>query len=210
VLAVAGAMVAAVAGGCYLPHLFVALTKPEEKKTIKAEHHLAAERLVIVVYAGTDVLFTYPTAPLEINRDLVNEILAHLAPKVKQIVHPVEVVRWQESNLEWTTMSPVDIAKTFKVDTMLYVELEQYSTVEERSANLFRGHVRANVQVVKPAADSNPVYRTSVEVLFPEDRPIGVVENENLIRAGTSIVFARTVIGKFYDREVVVKGGVAK
>jgi len=210
VLAVAVSMVAAVAGGCYLPHLWVALTKPEEKKTIKAEHYLEAEKLAIVVYAGTDVLFMYPTVPLEISRDMVGEVFMNLKPKVKQIVHPVEVARWQDSNLEWSTMSPVDIAKAFKVDTMLYIELEEYSTIEERSANLYRGHVRANVQVVKVDAASNPVYRTVVEVRFPEDRPVGVVEDEGRIRAGTSAVFARTVVNKFFDREVVVKAGVAQ
>jgi hypothetical protein len=206
---VLGLLVAVVAGGCYAGHLFVALTKPEEKKTIKAEYPLEAEKLAIVVYAGTDVLFTYPAVPLEISRDLVNEILKNLRPKIKQIVHPVEVVRWQESNLDWTNMSPLDIAKTFKVDTLLYVEIEQYTTVEERSSNLFRGHIRANVQVVKVGAENNPVFKTKtpMDVLFPEDRPVGVVDAESQIRVGTGLLFAQKLINKFYDREIVVKAG---
>jgi hypothetical protein len=195
-------------GGCYLPHFLVWLTKPEEKKTIKAEYALESERLVIVCYAGTDILFTYPTAPLEISRDLVGEMLTHLKPKIKSIIHPVEVIRWQESNLDWPNIPPVEIAKAFNADTMLYIELDDYSTIEERSANLYRGHIRANVQVVKVGAPANPVFRTTVETLFPEDRPVGVLEiSERVIRAGTSSFFARAVVNKFYDREIVIKGG---
>jgi hypothetical protein len=209
---VLGVLMAAVCSGCYLPQLLVAVIKPEEKKEVKAAYALESERLVIVVYAGTDVLFTYPTVPLEISRDLVGEIVTNLKPKIKTIVHPVEVVMWQESNLDWTNMAPIDIAKTFKADTMLYIELEQYTTIEERSANLLRGHIRASVQVIKVGAEGNPVYRTNVEVLFPEERPVGVLEerNDSRIRAGASMYFARDVIAKFYDRTLIVRGGVAK
>jgi hypothetical protein len=203
-----GLLVAAVAGGCYLGHLLVAVTKPDERKEIKAEYNLEADTLAIVCYCGTDILFMNPTVPIEVSNDLVSEVLTHLKPKVRQIINPVKVVQWQDSNLDWTNMSTVDIAKAFEADTLLYVELEQYSTVEERSANLFRGHIRATVQVVKPGAAVNPVYRAPIEVSFPEGRPVGVVEGEAQIRRGTSVVFARTIMKKFYDREVIIKGGV--
>jgi len=209
-LALGGGAVALAAAGCQIPGQFLswAVAPRHPKKIIAAEYPLEAERLVIVPYVGTDVLFSYPTAPLEVSRDLVNEIVRNLKDKVKTIEHPVQVVRWQESNLEWPNMALADIARTFRADTLLYVELERYTMLEERSANLFRGRIRARIQVVLPDAERNPVYETLVETTFPEDRPVGVLEiSERKIRGGVTMMFARDAIRKFYEHEVEVKGG---
>jgi len=202
-------LAALAAGGCGVPNFFAWMFAPRHpKETIKAEFPLKADRLVIVPYAGTDILFNDPTAALEVSTGLVNEILRNMSAQVKTIVHPVQVARWQESNIEWPNMPLADIAKAFQADTLLYVELERYTMMEDRSANLFRGRARARIQVVQPAAERNPVYETIVEATFPEDRPVGVLEtSEQTIRAGTNMYFARTVIGKFHDHEVEVTGG---
>ena len=207
ILGILAGVTALATSGC--GQLFAVFAAPRHpKKTVKAEYNLEAGRLVIVPYAGTDTLFTYPEAPLEISRDLVNELLRNLKPHIKEIVHPAEVARWQESNLEWPSMALEDIAKTFQADTLLYVELEQYSMVEEQSANLLRGHVKAHVQVVKAGASHNPVYETTVETIFPEDQPIGVMDVSNRqIRVGTTLLFSKAVACKFYDHETAVQGG---
>ncbi|MBM4019327.1 MAG: hypothetical protein FJ288_13565 [Planctomycetes bacterium] len=185
---------------------FIAPRHP--KQTIKAEYPLKAERLVIVTYAGTEILFNDPTAPLEVSSDLVNEILRSLRPRVKTIVHPVQVVRWQESNLEWPNMSLVDIAKAFQADTILYVELERYTMMEDRSANLYRGRVRARIQVAETQAERNPVYESSVETVYPPEGPVGVLgTTERVIRHYTNAAFAVAVINKFHEYQVEVKGG---
>jgi len=197
------------ASGCYLPHFAVWLFGPRKiMKEVKAEYPLESARLVIVPYAGTDVLFTYPMAPIEIGQALVNEIGQHFSDRVKTIVHPVRVVRWQKSTLDWPNMSLVEIGEHFQADTVLYVELERYTMVEERSANLFRGRARARVQVVKVEDEHNPVYETVVETVVPEDRPVSVLgTSERMIRQATNLVFAREVVWKFYDHKVEVKGG---
>ena len=200
---------AVAAGGCNIPAQFFAwmFAPRHPKKTVPAEYQLQAERLVVVPYAGTDILFHYPTAHVEVSRDVINELLTHVKDRVKSVVHYAEVIRWQESNIEWPNMSLEAIAETFKADTLLYVELERYSTVEERAANLMRGHIKARVHVVKPEAERNPVYETTVETLFPEDRPLGVLDvSERQIRATTTRLFARDVVRKFYEHEVEIKG----
>jgi len=200
-------LAAAGAEGCHWLASW-AFAERHPKDTIKVEYPLAADRLVIVVYAGTDVLFSAPAAPVEISGDMVNEIARTLAPRVKTIIHPVEVVKWQESNLEWPNMSLMDIAKAFQADVILYVELEQYTMVEENSASLLRGHVRARIQVGQAAAEHNPVYETHVETLFPEDRPAGILEtSERTIRIHTNRLFAQAVVNKFHDYQVEVRGG---
>ena len=206
------------ASGCEIPAQFVSwLIAPRHpKKPVEAEYELTAERLAIVLYAGTDILFTYPATPIEVSQALVYQLAGHCKDRVKNVVRPVEVVRWQESNLEWPNMALDDIAKTFQADTLLYVELERYTMIEERSANLLRGRVRARVQVVKAdpkgaltsGAGRNPVYETTVETVFPEDRPVGVLAvSERELRAAVIRVFARDVIRKFYGHEVKDQGG---
>ena len=201
---------AVVASGCHMPGVFFAwLAAPRHpKKTIEAEYELESERMVIVVYAGTDTLFKYPTAPLEVSYDLVNEVCLHLSPRVKTVVGPVDVVRWQESNLEWPNMTLDDIAKAFQADTVLYVELEQYSMIEERSANLLRGRVNGRVQVAKVDAERNPTFEATVSTVFPEDRQVGMLQDsERKLRAITTRMFARDVVRKFHGYEVEVQGG---
>jgi hypothetical protein len=207
VLAVVALLAAAGAGGCqWLIPWAVADRHPKE--TVKAEYNLEAERLVIVPYAGIEILFNDRMAPLEVSKDIVNQIGLHLKSHVKTIVHPIAVDQWQESTLEWPNMALPDIAKAFQADTLLYVELERYTMVEERSASLFRGRVRARVQVVKADAPRNPVYETTVETVFPEDQPVGVIgTSERVIRAHTNLAFAEAVVRKFYQYQVEIKGG---
>jgi hypothetical protein len=201
------AALAASAGGCQwlIPW---AIADRHPKENVKAEYNLEAERLVIVPYAGTEILFNDPMVPLEVSKDIVNQIGLHLKSRVKTMVHPVAVVQWQESTLEWPNMALVDIAKAFQADTLLYVELERYTMIEERSANLFRGRVRARIQVAKADSPRNPVYDTTVEIVFPEDQPVGVIgTSERVIRAHTNLAFAEAVVKKFYEYQVEIKGG---
>jgi hypothetical protein len=208
----AGALVAllglGLAAGCYAPHLGVYLFGPQRvKEEVEAEHLLQADRLAIVIYAGNDVLFTYPTVPIEISSELVYEITRHMKDRIGSFVHPAEVVRWQESTLEWPTLSLVEVGRRFGADTVLYVELVRYTLVEEKSANLFRGRVKSRVHVLKAEAERNPVYETTVEVTFPEDQPIGVLgTSERRMRQGTNKIFAQELARKFYDHEIEVKG----
>jgi hypothetical protein len=208
-LVLMGLVAAGSSAGCYVPHFLVWLFKPDKiTKSVKEEYHLEADRLVIVPYVGTDILFTYPAAPIEVSGELVNAIARDLKGRVKTIIHPVEVVRWQESTLEWPTMSLERIAEEFQADTLLYVELGRYTMVEERSANLFRGRAKARIEVVKVGAEHNPVYDAVVEVIFPEDQPVGVLEtSERVIRQGTNILLARDILRKFHDHKIEVRGG---
>lgn len=212
---VALALVLAVSG-CEIPARFIAwvIAPRHPKKTVEAEYELTAERLVIVPYASTDILFTYPVVPLEVSHDILREIYINLKPRVKVVVRPVDLIRWQEANLEWPNMALEDIAKAFQADTLLYVELERYTMIEDRSASLQRGRVKARIQVVKvdpkeaqaSKAGRNPVYETTVETLFPEDRPL-VAVSERKLRAAATRIFAQDVIRKFYDHEVQDQGG---
>jgi len=198
-------MLAAASAGCEIlgQAIAVGIAPRHPKKKIEAEFDLKAKRLVIVPYAGNDVLFEYPTAPLEVSREIVHQVIGNLGKRVESIIHPVQVARWQESNLEWPNMSLEAIAETFEADVLLYVELEQYTMLESGSPNLMRGQVRARIQVVEAGAEANPVYESRVETQFPEQRPVAEGEvSLRRIRAVTTRLFARDVVRRFYDHEV--------
>jgi hypothetical protein len=206
VVALAGLLAVGTAG-CHW--LFAwAFAERHPTKVIKAEYALAAERLVVVPYAGTETLFNHRTAPLAVSADIAAYAMANLKDRVKSVVHPLAVIQWQEQNVEWPNMTLEEIGKAFQADVVLYVEIETYSLLEEGSANLYRGHVRARVQVAKMGAPHNPVYETTVEVLFPPDHPIGITgTSAAVISQNTDAQFAQEVVGKFYDRTVEDKGG---
>jgi hypothetical protein len=205
-VAVAG-LLAVGAAGCQW--LFAwAFAERHPTKTVKAEYVLEAERLVVVPYAGTETLFNHRTAPLQVSADIAAYAMANLRNHVKSVVHPLAVIQWQEQNVEWPNMSLEEIGKAFQADAVLYVELESYSLLEEGSANLYRGHVRGRVQVAKMGAAHNPVYETTVEVLFPQDHPVGITgTSEAMISQNTDALFAEEVVAKFYDRTMEDKGG---
>jgi hypothetical protein len=92
------ALAALGACGCHWLYAWMVADR-HPKEQIKAEYPLKAERLVIVTYAGTEILFNDPTASLEVSRDITNEILRSLPTAVKSIVHPAQVLHWQESTL---------------------------------------------------------------------------------------------------------------
>jgi len=206
---VLGLALSAASAGCEIlgQMIAVGIAPRHPKKQVEAEYDLEAERLLIVPYAGNDVLFEYPTVPLEVSRDLVHELVGHLKKRVQTVVHPVRVARWQESNLEWPNMSLKAIAEEFEADVLLYVELERYTMFESGSPNLLRGQVRGRVQVVEAGAEANPVYEAIVETVFPEQRPVAEGEiSVRRLRATTTRLFARDVIRKFYDHEVPLEG----
>ncbi len=197
------------AGGCWtLGQLYVGLVKPKDMRDIPKEHDLEAERLLILPYAGTDIRFNYPAVPLEIGLRIGSVISQHLPERVGEVVHPVRVARWQESNLEWLNMTPEEVGREFEADTVLYIEMDQYSMMEEKSANLLRGRAGARIQVVEVGAASNPVYEGTVEVVFPKDRPVNALTiSERAVREATNRLFGEAVVNKFRDRRVEVVAG---
>jgi hypothetical protein len=200
--------------GCYVGHFFSWLFAPRHpKKFVPAEYKLKADMLLILPYAGTDILFNNPTASVEVAQGVMMEIARHLSGKVKRVVNPVQVLQFQENNLDWQSMSLVDVGRKFKADKVLYVELTHYSMIEPDSVNLLRGRISARVEVVDATAqgDAKPVYSTDADVIFPPDRPVDIMEaSERMVRQVTIAQFAQTVIRKFYDHkeeiEIKVKG----
>jgi len=197
-------------GGCLrlLGQFYVGLVKPKDYRDIPKEYDLTATKLVVVPYVPSDIQFEYPELAIEISNNIVYGVAANLKDKVKEIEYPIRVVQWQESNLDWPNLSLEEIGKVFGADTVLYVELERYSVLEENSANLLRGRARGRIEVAKVGAPHNPVYSGVAEVVFPKDYPVNnLTVSERVMRQNTNKLFGDEVANKFHDRRVEVEPG---
>jgi hypothetical protein len=198
--------------GCSLPEgISYLFADREPKKDVKAEHDLTAQRLLILPYLGTDAQFEFQGADLVITDRLLREIREHLRGRVHHVVNPAEVLRYQQSNLEWTNTPVQQIGKEFNVDKVLYVEISRLTLLEENSINIYRGRIAARLQVVdvNSAAVSPVVYQTDVSAEVPaKDEPPASTDDysRDAVQRATIIRFAELVIKKFYDHEEKVIG----
>ena len=193
------------ASGCGLPNLLVyPFADREAKKQVAREHDLTAERLLILPYAGNDVLFEYPDAGRQISLQVIQQIRENLRGRVHRVINPNQVARYQQSTLEWPNLPVADIGRQFQADKVLYIELNRFTLMEERSANLYRGRAEARIQVVDTGAPrgEESLYEGHVEVEVPDDRPIGTMEiSEATLLQAILYRFAEEVVWKFHDHE---------
>lgn len=193
------------ASGCGLPNLLVyPFADRDAKRDVKRQYDLTGERLLILPYAGHDILFEYPNAGLEISYQVIQQISQNLRGRVHRVINPAQVALYQRSKLDWPTTEVSDIGREFEADKVLYIELTRFTIMEERSANLYRGRVAAHIQVIdtsKPRGHEL-LYETDVSIEVPDDRPMGTTEISELnLRQATVYRFAEEVIWQFYDHK---------
>lgn len=197
--------VVACVSGCGIANLLVYPFAPREaKKDVKREHDLTAERLLILPFAGHDVLFEHPNAGLQVSYSVVQQISEHLRGRVHRVVNPAQVALYQRSTLDWPNMDVAEIGREFEADKVLYIELSRFTIMEERSANLYRGRVAARIEVIDTAAPKGEdiLYEGNVAIEVPEDEPIGTLEiSEGKLLQATLYRFAEEVVWKFYDHQ---------
>lgn len=199
-------------GGCGIPEYISYISADREaKKDVPAEYQLTAQRLLILPYLATDAQFEFQGADLVITDRLLREIQAHLRGRVHHVVNPAEVLRYQQSNLEWINTPVVRIGQEFNVDKVLYVEISRLTLLEENSINIYRGRVSARIQIVdvNSTAVSPVVYQTDVSAQVPDkDEPPASTDDysRSAVQKAVAIRFAENVINKFYDHQEKVVG----
>ena len=202
--------VLACCSGCGVPNLFsYFLADREPKKSVAKEYDLRAEALLILPYSGPEILFEHPGANLIISNFIRQQLEVHLSSRVRVGVNPMQVIRYQQTDLDWENKTVQEIGREFGADKVLYIEIRRLTLMEERSANLYRGRVKAHLQVVDVNADAADaeLYSGDVSVIFPKDNPLGTsqvsradMEQQTLHRLAVETVW------KFYDHKEL-RGG---
>lgn len=183
---------------------------PGEKKKmidVPAEYlGLADQRVAVMVAADGYMLSAYPDAPLHLCQALTSRIAGHV-PGVTTTV-PDQVIRFQKNNPYWLNLRYGELAKKMDVDKIVLIDLVEYRTHEPGNAYIWQGLVTANIGVIDAHAQDpdNFVYYNTVQVRFPEESSIGVVDaDDESIQLGMVFLFIKTAGGLFYDHQVEVK-----
>ncbi len=199
-------LLATTAGGCrYMLYLFA---PGAQDKKVEAEFDgFKGSSVAVVIYADVNIQYEYPTAQMELSMLIADQLRKHV--ENVQVVDPRKVIRYQQENIYWETMSKNRLGEIFDAEYILFVSLMQFTTREPGSINLSRGIISAEVSVYDT---SLPEHRSRVKrwpeisVAFPADDPVGRLEaNEQKIREHTEKLFVDKVAKKFYDHKVSIK-----
>lgn len=177
----------------------------EPTKPVPAEFpHLAGKKVCILVWADADTRFEFQHVQYELSEFLV----AALKPNVKGITFVPNrgVVDYQRADADWDRKPPAKVGAKFSADRVLMIDLTQYSTREADNPHLYRAHIAASVKVYgTDDFDAGPVYKTTLETLYPTGAAGEWGTSEDSIRKSGMEAFAAEVAGKFYERQVKVK-----
>jgi len=195
------------AGGCNWFQLPLYAIFGQTHTQVKAQYKgLTGKKIAIVIATGPSTSFDYPQARTDITMAVIQTITKHV--KNVQFVDQAELEKFQKEDLDWVALPMSDIARRFDAQRVLYLDLYQFTMYEPNSINLLRGSIAAAMTVYEAdsAAPDRPAYRTSLEVLYPENQPQPTSNRAMAaIQSGTIALFADQVARKFYDHKVKIK-----
>jgi hypothetical protein len=163
---------------------------------------LKDKKVAVVVSADEALLRTYPQAPLAVSQSVTRAIKG-VVPTAT-VMDPKKVNDFQIENPYWNTFKNSDLVKRLDVDRIVYIDLIEYTTHEPGNANVWRGSVVANVQVISRDAENpdNYVYTDVVKALYPPASKVGVINsNDATIQNGMLNAFSSLVSYRFSDPE---------
>lgn len=195
----AAALIVALLPGCKMAAMPWLMWGKEPTRTVEAEYpYLDGKRICIAVWADSNTLFEYPYVRIELSEHL-RTALQDQIPRISFIPNR-DVVDYQKSHPDWDREDPIAIGAHFQADRVLLVELTHYTTREPDSPHLLRGIVAANVRLYDvEAPKSEPLYRTTVEAVYPEQSPTAWGTSESAVRRAAMETFAIKVAHKFHD-----------
>lgn len=192
------------AGGCNWFEYPLYVLFGDSKINIDAEYDgLAGKKIAVLVMTTPAVDFEHPYARLE----LTSIVSLALSERVKNatFVDVEEIDRFQREDLDWLSMGIDEIGKKFEVDRVVYLDVIQYTMIEENSVNLLRGRILAEVSVYEmEAAEANAaVYTGEVMVVHPDYAPVPVGGGaRQQIELASIRLFAQELARKFTDHKI--------
>ncbi len=190
--------------GCNWAGFFADVTAGGGDPPIKAARYqgLKDKKVAVFVSADEALLRTYPQAPLAVCQSVTRAVKA--AVPTATVMDPRKINDFQIENPYWNTFKNSDLIKRLDVDRIVYIDLIEYATHEPGNANVWRGSVVANVQVIArdSATPDNYVYTDTVKALYPPASKVGVINsNDATIQAGMLNSFSGAVGYRFTDPE---------
>jgi len=178
----------------------------DKKKTHSVKAHykgLDDKRLAVLVSADEHALYEHPTASLAVCRALTTELAIHVPGA--DPVDPQQIDQFQQENLYWDSVPYSQLINRLRVDRIVYVDLVEYTTHEAGNRYIWQGTIIANIGVLEGEAKNpnNFAYWNTIQVKFPDDRPVGLLEADGrIIEQQTLKRFAVKVGRLFRDHEL--------
>lgn len=177
----------------------------KQRSQVTAEYRGMENKSVAVIVAASEyTLFEHPGAPVAISRAVSHQLATDI--KGVKLTDPQQIAKFQYDNPYWITMTNGQLLQNLKVDRIIYIDLTQFSTHEPGNTYVWRGVVVANVSVAEANAKNpdNFTYQRLVNVQFPEDRPVGLLNSDDqTVQLGTLRLFGAAVSNLFHDHEEV-------
>lgn len=129
---------------------------------------------LVYVYAPTELKWDHDAVDYELAKFLSHRLNAN---KIR-VIDPDRVHAWLDKNRDWNKVS--EIGAAFKVDYIVFVDLQDYSLFEEHSHELFRGRADGIVSVFKmneDKKDGESIYTKELVSRFPTGSPISAFGN---------------------------------
>lgn len=185
---------------------------PEQEKEVKAEYgKITTERVAVVVWADQTTIDIDPRARRRVADAVLYDMKKYL-PDAK-FVPAKEVEEFQDSSgLDWESMTATELAKEFKCDFILRIDLSEYTTRAADTRELRKARVRGTVNLYEAGdARDQSSYSTEITSTFPAEAGIGLTDRDDadLLREATS-QFGQMVSRKFHDHKVSMRGRDAK
>jgi hypothetical protein len=169
---------------------------------VEAEYKgLANSSVAIVIYADQATTDEFTENRKEIATFVATQIREHIP--TAQVLNPQEVINWQDDTINWYGLPEKDIAKHFKVDRVLYIELLTYSARMGGGYGDLQGHIRANCRIFEAGTPGSAAAWTGlIDEKWPKDAPLdATATDERAVRARTLQVFAESLINYLYDHK---------
>ena len=199
-------------GGCnWLAWPLYVISPPAPMKDVPAEctADLSNKTVAFVVYVDQKVKHEYPIVQEYIGRAMAAEFQNDQIRKQIKGLNVVDVLRvlsFQQERIDWDEMPRTELAKALGADYLIFITLQEFTTREHGSVNLYRGMVTGTVTVHDAEAPerTSAVYNSSdIRVIYPEKRPEGLLGEDNrIVLHKTVLQFAHMVAKKFYNHKV--------
>jgi hypothetical protein len=198
----------AASSGCAGVRWFQYVFGLEEKETIVAEFDaLAHSSVAVIVYCDESILIKYPQESLRLG-SICTGHLSKNVPGIK-MRDSLVVGRFMHETLYWDTMPKHEICDILKVDYLVLVALEEFTTRGDSGRESYQTRIVGEVKVYprEGGDDDHPDWasRDSISMVWPEDGASFDRRSEvnNLKIAENK--FGSKVAKLFYDYEEVIE-----
>lgn len=193
-------------GGCAVGALIGGMASSAERsgsKDVKARYtKLEGKSFAVIVAADRSIQGDQPNIVPMITREVTRRIIDNCG--AGGVVPAEDVLRFQYQRPGWVAMSPLELAKEFEVDRLIFIDLQDYSLSDPGNPYIWNGSASGTLNVLesdsKTPADF--AFRETIRVKYPDSEGLSPLQ---LPKATVELELARRFVARaswmFFDHE---------